>query len=102
MSQCTPAHEGERCDFDNACGDGTLNLISRHHVVKRVIERSQIRVDLLSHVAGKKTKPLTSFDGWAGKDDAVHQTTLQQHRRMGDRQIGLTRTCWPYAEHHFR
>ena len=33
--------------------------LRREHIVKRVIERSEIRIDLLAHIAGEESEPLS-------------------------------------------
>src|SRR6476469_1332773 len=42
-----------------------------HHVVQRVIQRPQIRVDLLVQRAWQEAEALTGLHGWAGEDDPV-------------------------------
>ena len=66
-----------------------LDLLGRHHVVERVVERPQIGIDLLLHVAGQEAEPLAGLDRRARQDDALDHAALEQHRRMGDGQIGL-------------
>ena len=56
------AHEGERGDFDDARGDAALDMLGPHHVVERVVERAQIGIDLLLHVAGQEAEALAGFD----------------------------------------
>ena len=41
-----------------------------HHVVQRVVQRTQIRVDLLAQRAGQEAKALTGFHRGTGQDDA--------------------------------
>ena len=76
-----------------------LDLVGRHHVVERVIERAQIRIDLLLHVAGQEAQPLAGLDRRPRQHDALDHAALQQHRRMGDREIGLAGAGRPDAEH---
>ena len=85
------------CAFGKALGDERM----RHDVVKRVIERAQIGIDLFLHVAGKKAEPLARFDRRARQDDAVDLAIHQGFRRAGDRQIGLAGAGRAGAEDQF-
>ena len=40
-----------------------LDLLRRQHVVESVIERTQVGIDLLAHVARQEAEPLAGFDG---------------------------------------
>src|SRR3546814_6658845 len=50
------AHEGEGRNLDLSAGDAALHLLGRQGVIERVIERAEIGIDLVLHVAGKKTR----------------------------------------------
>ena len=65
------AHEGDRRDLDLARGDPPLDLLGRQHVVERVVERAQIGIDLLLHVAGQEAEPLARLDRRARQDQPV-------------------------------
>ena len=60
-----------------------------HHVVERVVERPQIGIDLLAHVAGQEAEPLAGLDRRPRQDDAVDLPALEQLRGVGDRELGL-------------
>ncbi len=60
-----------------------------HHVVQRVVERTQVRVDLLAQRAGQKAKPLTGLHRGPGQDDAGDLLGLQRADRLGHGQVGL-------------
>ena len=62
VGQRAPAHEGERRDFDDARGDAALDVLGPHHVVERVVERAEIGIDLLLHVAGQEAEALAGLD----------------------------------------
>jgi hypothetical protein len=67
-----------------------LDLLAGHHVVERVVERPQIGVDLLLHVAGQEAQPLAGLDRRARQDDAVDLAALRAWRpRHGDGEVGL-------------
>ena len=42
-----------------------------HQVVERVVDRAQIGIDLLPHVAGQEAEPLAGLDGRPRQDDAL-------------------------------
>jgi len=65
------AHEGDRRDLDLAAGDAPLDLLGREHVVERVVERAEIGIDLLLHVAGKKAQSLAGLDRGPREDQPV-------------------------------
>ena len=100
MGQRAAAHEGQRRDLDLAVGHAADHLVGRHHVVQRVVERAQIGIDLLLHVAGQEAEPLAGLDRRAGQHDAVDLAGLQHRDRLGDREIGLAGAGRADAEHH--
>ena len=61
------------------------------HVVERVEERPQVRVDLREHVAGKEPEPLARLDRGPGEDDPRHLPLVQRRDRERHRQVGLAR-----------
>ena len=83
------AHERQRRDFDGSVGHAARDELGRRDVVERVIERAEIGIDLLLHVAGKEAEPFARLDGRARQDDAIDLAGGQRRRGGGDRQIGL-------------
>ena len=72
MRQRAAAHEGERRDLDLAAARcGLATCFGRQHVVQRVVERPQVGIDLLLHVAGQEAQPLAGLDRGPRQDDAV-------------------------------
>ena len=59
------------------------------HVVERVVERPQVRVDLGEDVAGEEAEALARLDRRAGEDDAVDLLRLQRLHRERDREVAL-------------
>jgi hypothetical protein len=51
----------------HALGD----LLGRQHVVQRVVERPQVGIDLLAHVAGQEAQPLAGLDRRSRQHDAL-------------------------------
>ena len=76
------------------------HLLGRHHVVQRVVERAQIGIDLLLHVAGQEAQPLAGLHRRAGQHDPVHPAGLQQRHPLGHREVGLAGAGRADAEHH--
>ena len=60
-----------------------------HHVVQRVVQRTQVRVDLLGQRARQEPEPLARLDGGPGQDDPGDLLGLQRLHRLGDGQVGL-------------
>ena len=69
--QRAAAHEGDRRDLDRAALDEARRLLGVHHVVERVVERPQVRVDLLLQIAGQEPELLAGFDRGPRQDDAA-------------------------------
>ena len=100
MRQGAAAHEGQRRHLDLAVGQPADHLLGRHHVVQRVVERAQIGIDLLLHVAGQEAQPFAGLHRGAGQHDAVHLAGLQHRHRLRHREIGLAGAGRADAEHH--
>ena len=70
-----------------------------HQVVQRVVDRAQIGIDLLAHVAGQEAEPLAGLDRRPRQDDAVDLLALEQLHRLRDREPGLAGAGRAGAEH---
>ncbi len=83
------AHERQRRDFDGPALDHFASAVEVDHVMQRVIEWAQIRIDLFRQIAGQKTEFFAGFDRRPGENDAhviiLHQ--LGHGHRHGE--IGL-------------
>ena len=51
--------------------DAARDLLSRQHIVERIIERPEIGIDLLAQIAGQEAEPLAGLDRRARQDDAI-------------------------------
>ena len=71
-----------------------LTDLGLEHVVERVVERPQVRVDLGQDVAGQEAEPLAGLDRGPGEDDAVDLLRLERLHRERDREVALAR-CPP-------
>ena len=96
-----PAHERQGCHLDLAGAHSADHLVARHHVVQRVVERAQIRIDLFLQVARQEAEALAGFDRGAAQHDAFHPVGEQHRHRLGHRQVGLAGACRAKREHHF-
>ena len=70
------------------------------HVVQRVVQRAQVRHDLLVKVARQKAERFAGLDGGAGQDDARDLAFAQRGQRHGHRQVGLARAGRADADGH--
>ena len=84
-----PAHVRERRDLDRVALEELRDLVEAHEVVQRVVERTQVRIDLLREVAGKEPEPLAGLDRGAHQHDALDRVALERVDRAGDGEIGL-------------
>src|SRR5690606_10327998 len=83
------AHVRQGRDLDGAglheLGDGA----GVEHVVQRVVERAQVRVDLLAEGAGEEAELLAGLDGGPGEDDPGDLFGLEGLHGLGHGQVGL-------------
>ncbi|VVT12160.1 hypothetical protein ERY430_60200 [Erythrobacter sp. EC-HK427] len=100
IGQCPPAHKGDGGDFDFAAGQPPLDLFGRHRIIQRIVERPQVRIDLLLHVAGQEAELFARLHRRAREDQALHRTGDQLADRLRHRQIGLARACRTEREDH--
>ena len=64
-------HECQRRDLDLPALEVRGDLLGVEHVVQRVEQRPQVRVDLRHQVAGQEAQALARLDRGAGEDDPV-------------------------------
>src|SRR4051812_16502045 len=70
--QRAAAHEGERRHLDGAALHERRQLVRVEHVVERVEQRAQVRIDLREHVARQEAEPLAGLDRRPREDDPPH------------------------------
>ena len=95
-----PSHVGERCHLDAAGLHEPRNGLGVHHVVQRVVERAQVRVDLVVERSGQEPQPLPRLDRGPREDDPVDLLGLQRAHGLGHGQVGLAGARGADAEHH--
>ena len=76
-----------------------LDPLDVHHVVQRVVERAQVRIDLLLQVAGQEAELLARLDGRARQDDPADLLREQERDGLRHRQVRLAGAGGPDAEH---
>ena len=65
------------------------DLLGLEHVVQRVEQRPQVRVDLGHQVAGQEAEPLAGLDRGAGEDDPVDLAAAERGGGQRDREERL-------------
>ncbi len=93
-------HECQGRDLDDVLFHHLIELLPGYHVLKRIVERLQVRVNLVFHVTRKESQLLPSFHGWPGEYDAPHLFILQGAHGKGDTRISLARTGRTDGEDH--
>ncbi len=66
-----------------------MHALDAHHFVQRVVQRAQIRIDLLREVAGQEAEFLAGFDRGAHQQNAAHALLFERRDRARDREIRL-------------
>ena len=89
VGQRAAAHEGEGRDLDHAGLQAALDVARLHEVVERVVDRAQVGIDLLAHVAGQEAEPLAGLDRRARQDQALGLALLEERDRVADGEPGL-------------
>src|SRR5262249_16287491 len=92
--------ESERRDLDLAGLQRAFDDARIHQIVERVVDRAQIRIDLLAHIAGKESEPLARLDRRTRENDAIDLLALEQLHRVGDREPGFAGARRPAAQDH--
>ncbi len=87
--QRAAAHEREGRDLDLPLFEVARDLLGAQHVVQRVEERAQVRIDLGHEVTREESEALTGLDGRAREEDALHPALGQGGGGHGDRQERL-------------
>src|SRR5713101_5004206 len=91
-------HERERRDLNGAALQESTHHFRLEHVVQRVIERSEIRINLGEDVTREKSQPLACLHRGTSEDDAMDLLRLERLHRERDREIALARPRRPHAE----
>ena len=98
MVERAPAHVRERRQLDRAALEQLRRLVEAHQVVERVVERPQVRVDLLREVAGQEAQPLARLHRGPHEHDPLDRVALERVDGARDREIRLAGARGPDAE----
>ena len=99
MLERPPAHERKRRDLDHAGLKAAFDHPPIHEVVERVVDRAQVRIDLVAHVAGQEAEPLAGLDRGARQHQPLDQTLLEERDGMADRKPVLPVPARTFGEH---
>lgn len=86
------AHISQGRDFDHPGAHIIAQLVGGYHVIQRIVQRAQVRIDLFFQIARQKTKAFTGLDGRAGEDDLFDHLVLQGPYCQCNGCVGLTCT----------
>src|SRR5690606_29332627 len=89
IRECTPTHEGEGRNLNDAQLQVSRDFLGWEDVVERIVKRAQVGIDLLAHVAGQEAKALSGLYGRPREDDPLHDATLKAMRGIGDGEVCL-------------
>src|SRR5437764_998822 len=84
-------HEREWRDLDDTPVHQPCDDLGVEHVVERVVERTEIRVDLGEDVPGQEAEPLARLDRRARQDDAVDLLRLERLHGQRHGEVALAR-----------
>ena len=84
------AHIRQRRDLDVAALEILRVGVRAEHLEERVVQRTQVGVDLVLQVAGQKAQPLARLDRRAREDDAVDALGTKRRDRLRHGEVCLT------------
>ena len=91
ITQRATTHEGQWGDLDDARIHEVLELGGGDEFAEGVIERLEVGVELVLHLAREEAELLACFDGRAGEDDTAYLLCLEGFDRKTDGDEGLPR-----------
>ena len=100
IAECASAHKGERSNLDNVLFHHILQLYGRYHVFQRIVERLEVWVNFVFHIARQETEFFAGFYGWSREDDFLDGFLLEGLYGKGDAEVGLAGTGWSYGKYH--
>jgi hypothetical protein len=96
--QRAATHVRQRSDLDRARRQEFRNQLRVHHLVERVVEGAQVRVDLVGEGTRQVAQAFAGLDRRTGQDDAADLLALKRLHRLRHREIRLARTGGTDAE----
>jgi len=98
--QSAPAHVGQRGDFDHGLLHVLLNVLRGHHVMQRVVKRTEIGGDFFVEIAGQESQRFAGFHGGPRENDARDLLFAQRRDGHGHREVSLARARRTHAERY--
>ena len=95
-----PAHICKRCNFYNAALGKILKRFRAKEVIKRIIKRPKIRIDLVLKIAGQKAQLFAGFNRGAGKNYLLYLLVLICQYGHCNGKICFARAGGANAEHY--
>lgn len=96
--QGAAAHIGQRRDLNHVAFDQLLHALEAQHFEQGVVQRAQVRIDLLAQIPRQEAQFFTGFNRRARQQNAANLLAFQGIYRSGDGQIGFPGTGRPNAE----
>ena len=87
--QGSSPHVRQRGDLDGSGRHQPRDRLRVDHVVQRVVQRPQVRVDLVVERSRQEAQPLARLDGRPRENDPVDLLRLQRLHGLGHRQVRL-------------
>ncbi len=98
--QRSSAHERQRCNLNHVLFHVFRQFLRRNHVLQGIVERLQIGVNLVPHVAWQKAQLLASLHSRATQDNLPDFLIFQGTYRQGNRHIRLARPGRTHRKQH--
>ncbi len=88
----TATHKCKRRDLYHVALHILLELERGYHILEGIVERLQVRVDFVFHIAGQEAEFLTGLHGRAREDDFAHLAVLEGSHCQGYGDVCFART----------
>src|SRR5262252_1612452 len=98
--QGSPTHKRDRSNLDHTSLQMPIDTLDIKHVIKRVIQWFQIRIDLLLQSPWKKPKPLAGFNCGAGQNNPADFLLQQALHSHADSQVSFAGARRTDTENH--
>ena len=100
VAQGATAHEGQGRNLYLVLVHHVLEAHLREHVLQGVVERLEVGVDLVLHVAGEEPEFLACLDGRTREDDFLGCFFLESFYCKCDAEVCFSRSCRSCSKHH--
>ena len=94
FAQGASAHKCQRRNLNHSGFHIFLQFRLRNHILQRIVERLQIRVDLVLHISGKESELLAGLNCRTRKYHLAHLPVFESTHGKGYRHIRLARSRW--------